>query len=73
MTSENFWLCVEALAAELDGDSSVDAVERELRALPAAEREELRRQLKTIVGQISRVEIRLMCEPEPDPVHSHGD
>jgi hypothetical protein len=61
MTSENFWLCVAALAAELDGDLSVDAVERELRALRPAQRDERRRQLTVIVSQ-SRVEIRMMSD-----------
>ena len=68
MTGDDFRLCVEALAAAIDGDSkgveeALDAYEQALKAFPPERRRNIRNQIISIVSGLARLE-RRMAENE---------
>ena len=65
MPTERFWVCITALAAELDGgrkesEEFLDVLESELRRQSQHRRDDIRRQLTSIVAQLARLEMRLV-------------
>ena len=68
--NKNIWLCIEALAAGLSCDHHSDEevlsdLERDLIKLDKASCNEMRRKMVCIVGQLSRLEVRMMSEDGP--------
>jgi hypothetical protein len=67
MPNQNFWPCVKAMAAFLDGardleELTLDELRNELMQLKSAERMERRREIMLIIAQLSRLEIRMTEE-----------
>ena len=58
MTRGNFWLCVEALAAALQTDESLNEAERDLQAMPPKECTAKLDTMMHIAGQLCRIDIR---------------
>ena len=70
MSDKNFWLCIDTLAAMLDGgrvesESTLDELETDIKRLSAGDRAEIRRKLIVIVAQASRLEMRLADNDGP--------
>lgn len=67
---KNIWLCIEALAAGLSCDHQtaeqvlVD-LEADLKQFDMARRATMREKLVCIVGQLSRLEVRMMADDGP--------
>ena len=64
MTGDDFRLCVEALAAAIDGDSkgieeALDAYEQALKEFPPERRRNIRNQMLSIVSGLARLERRI--------------
>jgi hypothetical protein len=69
--NKNIWLCIEALAAGLScDDHSAEEVladlEGALKQLDKPSRAAMREKLICIVGQLSRLEVRMMADDGPD-------
>jgi hypothetical protein len=68
--NKNIWLCIEALAAGLSCDHHtaeevlVD-LEADLKELDKPSRATMREKLICIVGQLSRLEVRMMADDGP--------
>ena len=65
--NKNIWLCIEALAAGLSGDHQtaediLTDLEADLKQLDEASRATMREKLISIVGQLSRLEVRMMAD-----------
>ena len=61
---------MEALAAALEcehgnPEQTLDQMEKEILRLPAPERDGIRRKMICIVGQLSRMEVRMMTQHGP--------
>ena len=72
MTGENFWWCLMALAAELEGgrdesEEILDGLESGLRRQARHDRERMRERITLIVAQLSRLEMRLLESDGPLP------
>jgi len=70
--NKNIWLCIEALAAGLSCDhQSAEEVladlEVHLKRLDHPERRQMREKMICIVGQLSRLEVRMMADDGPHP------
>ena len=68
--NSNIWLCIEALAAGLgrdhqDGEDVLADLEADLKRLDEASRATMREKLISIVGQLSRLEVRMMADDGP--------
>jgi hypothetical protein len=68
--NKNIWLCIEALAAGLscDHQSAEDVLadlETDLKSLDTSARGNMREKLICIVGQLSRLEVRMMADDGP--------
>jgi predicted ABC-type transport system involved in lysophospholipase L1 biosynthesis ATPase subunit len=68
--NSNIWLCIEALAAGLgcDHQAAEDVLadlEADLKQLDEASRATMREKLISIVGQLSRLEVRMMADDGP--------
>jgi len=61
MPGDYFLQCVESLAAALEGDEEqmLQAYQEQIANLPPARRRAIRRQFVTIIGGLSRLEMRL--------------
>jgi hypothetical protein len=61
MAGDYFLQCVESLSAALDGDEeeNLQAYHEQIAQLPVATRRVIRRHFVTIIGGLSRLEMRL--------------
>ncbi|HKD36544.1 MAG TPA: hypothetical protein VKB78_07075 [Pirellulales bacterium] len=61
MPGDYFLQCVESLAAALEGDEEqmLQAYQEQIANLPPARRRAIRRHFVTIIGGLSRLEMRL--------------
>jgi hypothetical protein len=65
--NKNIWLCIEALSAGLSCDDHsaeevLTGLEADLKQLDKPSRSAMREKLICIVGQLSRLEVRMMAE-----------
>ena len=72
MSGENFWRCLIAVAAELEGgreesEEILNLLENGLRKQPRYERDQMRRRITLIVAQLARLEMRLLDAEGPLP------
>jgi hypothetical protein len=58
MTPDNFWICVESLAAVLENEKSVNDVADNLLQMAPAKRSDRLQAMTRIVTQLSRIELR---------------
>jgi hypothetical protein len=72
MTTNNFWLTVEATAAYLDqgprSEDTLNQLESDFMRFTAAQRADYRRRMVLIVAALARLEVRLM--DSDGPLHS---
>ena len=61
MAGDYFLQCVESLSAALDGDEEeiLEAYHEQIAKLPPSHRRAMRRHFVTIIGGLSRLEMRL--------------
>jgi hypothetical protein len=67
---KNLWLCMNALAAALrceekDAEETLDDIEAELATMSGPELDNARKKMICIVGQLSRLEVRMMTKHGP--------
>jgi len=65
MTEDSFWLCVEALAAALQTDQSLNDAERDLKKMSPEQRIATLDMMMHIAGQLCRIDIRFRESPVP--------
>ena len=70
MSADSLWMCIDVLAAALDGsreasEETLTRLEREVIRRPRAERDEIRRKIIVIVAGMSRLEVRLINSDGP--------
>ena len=65
MTKDSFWLCIEALAAALQTDQSLNDAERDLKTMLPEQRIDTLDMMMHIAGQLCRIDIRFRESPVP--------
>jgi len=58
MTPASFWISVDAISIVLEDDSTIDAIEADMREMASSQRAEKLNEMAKIVAQLSRLEIR---------------